>query len=224
MLRLYAWRPAALSLGRFQPLEPFVDRAAERDLVIVRRPTGGGAIHHDDELTFCLVATPGEDGYPRAVEDAYRSVHAMVAAGLASLDIALMPRGHGAPLSVRPRDATLCFLDTTAFDLVDAAGRKVVGSAQRRHEGRVLHHGSIPLSVPALSPEAGALDRLAARPPTWDEVADVLVAAFARGLDASLEPDELGPDERARAAHLAAGPYADPRLPERGVARRRPAP
>jgi len=71
VLRFYAWSPAALSLGRFQPDAPFREPARRAGAVLVRRPTGGGAIHHDDELTFALVATPGQDGYPAGVEEAY---------------------------------------------------------------------------------------------------------------------------------------------------------
>ncbi|MCB9899062.1 MAG: lipoate--protein ligase family protein [Planctomycetes bacterium] len=220
-LRLYAWEPAALSLGRFQPLEPFVERAAAHGLTIVRRPTGGGAIHHDRELTFCLVATPGRDGYPISVEDAYGLVHEAVRRALESLGVPLRARGGDAPLSVKPRDATLCFLDTTAFDLVDVAGRKVVGSAQRRRDGRVLHHGSIPLEPPALSPGAGALSILAGRPVTWDEVADALVPAFSAVFGCPLHEGVLSDAERGAAQRLAAGPYADPRLPARGRTTRR---
>lgn len=209
VLRLYDWVPAGLSLGRFQPLEPFLDVAREADVSVVRRPTGGGAIHHTDELTFCLVARPGADAYPAGVEDAYREVHAAVARALAACGASLRPRGGGAPRSVHPRAATLCFEDTTAFDLVDEAGRKVVGSAQRRRDGRVLHHGSIPLSVPRLSPGAGSVADAAGRRVAWDELADALVESFAEAWSLVLEPDELSGNERAQAEFLRRDRYAD---------------
>ena len=71
LLRLYGWELQALSLGYFQPLEPFVDVARGAGVVIVRRATGGGAIHHADELTFSIVATPGSDGYSADIVPAY---------------------------------------------------------------------------------------------------------------------------------------------------------
>ncbi|HEX5011697.1 MAG TPA: lipoate--protein ligase family protein, partial [Planctomycetota bacterium] len=108
----------------------------------------------------------------------------------------------GSRLSTRPRDATLCFHDLTALDLVDAQGRKVAGSAQRRVGARVLHHGSLPLEVPRLSPAGGSVSLAAGRPVGWDELADALVAAFAAALPAGLRPDALTPDERARAEEL----------------------
>ncbi len=208
-LRLYAWSPPALSLGWFQPREAFVDRAARAGVQIVRRPTGGGAIHHDDELTFCLVARAGEAGYPADTSAAYRAVHAVVAEALAALGAELTPRGGDAPLSVSPRAATLCFEDTTAFDLVDDEGRKVVGSAQRRDGTRVLHHGSIPLQVPALSPASGSVSLAARRAVTWSEAADRVTEAFARWLG-PLEATEPTPDERQASQDLAHHMAVDP--------------
>ena len=218
VLRLYAWQPAGLSLGHFQPAAAFAEAARAAGVAMVRRPTGGGAIHHDAELTFCLVAEPGRDGYPAGRLEGYRAVHAAVRAALATLGVPVELRGGDAPLSTRPRDAKLCFLDTTALDLVDADGRKLVGSAQRHREVdgrmRVLHHGSIPLEVPALSPGCGAVNPAAARAGrpavSWDALADALVSAFAEGLTGPLEPDDVHPGEHAAAARLAPGLRADP--------------
>src|SRR5690606_21455320 len=131
---------------------------------------------------------------------AYAWVGGVLARALAALGAPLAPRGDGAPLSVRPRTAGLCFHDTTALDLVDAAGRKVVGSAQRRVGRRVLHHGSIPLSVPAASPGAGALALAAGRAVGWDEAADAVAAGFAAALGGRLHPAAPSRDEE----HLAA--------------------
>lgn len=191
-LRLYGWRPAALSLGYFQPREPFVRPAALAGVEIVRRQTGGGAIYHDDELTFCVVATPGRDGYPSDTIAAYRRIHELLIEALGSLGAELSFRGEEAPLSVRPRDASMCFDDHTSMDLVDAQGRKVVGSAQRRSDGRVLHHGSIPLSVPLLSPDAGSVGLAAGRAVTWEEAADAVEMTFRISLcGGGLIPDAL---------------------------------
>jgi len=203
-LRLYAWDPPALSLGWFQPRQGFDEQAVRAaGARIVRRPTGGGAIHHDRELTFSIAAEPGRDGYPADVVGAYAWVHERLREGLAAVGARVAPQG-GGRLSTRPRDATLCFHDLTALDLVDAHGRKVAGSAQRRVGARVLHHGSLPLEVPRLSPDGGAVSLAAGRHVGWDELADALVAAFAAALPAGLQPDALTPDERARAEELLA--------------------
>ncbi len=209
LLRLYSWDPPALSLGWFQPLEPFVELAEREGLELVRRPTGGGAIHHDQELTFCLIATPGRHGYPVEVVAGYHWVHGIIRGALAELGAELSFRGDGAPLSVRPQGATLCFEDTTSLDLVDGQGRKVVGSAQRRKNGRVLHHGSIPLTPPGLSRASGALDLACGRPVSWDEAAETLARHFATTLGSGVfEPSELSEAEHRAAVEFRARPDA----------------
>ena len=87
-LRFYAWSPPCLSLGRSQPLAD-VDLAACRaaGVDIVRRPTGGRAILHTDELTYS-VALPQDD--PRVagdVVDSYRRISEGLLAGLHQLDV-----------------------------------------------------------------------------------------------------------------------------------------
>ena len=206
VLRLYGWSPAALSLGYFQPVEPFVALAREAGLVLVRRPTGGGAIHHDQELTFGIVATPGRDGYPAAVIEAYEWVHAVLVDALARVGVTVHLRGGDAPLSVRPRTAGLCFADITALDLVDIDGRKLVGSAQRRTGGRVLHHGSIPLEVPALTPGSSSVALRAGRAVARDELAEIVAEVFATRVRGSgLLADTLNADELREAERLAPG-------------------
>src|SRR5690242_18095105 len=58
-LRFYQWSEPTLSLGYFQRYEDRSLHPASLDCPIVRRPTGGGAILHDKELTYSL-ALPGK--------------------------------------------------------------------------------------------------------------------------------------------------------------------
>ena len=60
-LRLYAWTPACLSLGYAQNAAD-VDHAAlaQAGWVLVRRPTGGRAVLHTDELTYSVIAPLNE--------------------------------------------------------------------------------------------------------------------------------------------------------------------
>src|SRR5262245_38674114 len=79
-LRLYAWPPPGLSLGYFQKSAPFA--AVPGPHVLVRRLTGGGAIYHDDEITFALVLD--QAAFPVAVDASYRVVHDAIARALRS--------------------------------------------------------------------------------------------------------------------------------------------
>ena len=78
-LRLYRWAPAALSFGRNEPALRRYDRAAIERLGLnpVRRPTGGRAVWHADELTYA-VAAPAETPSGRFAE-AYRRIHETLA-------------------------------------------------------------------------------------------------------------------------------------------------
>jgi lipoate-protein ligase A len=139
VLRLYRWQPACLSFGRNQPARGQYDEAAARalDIDIVRRPTGGMAVLHDHELTYAVVAPADVLGGPR---QSYHTINAALVAGLQSLGIP-------AELSAgRPRSAFgsvhPCFAEPAAGEVV-AAGRKLVGSAQRCDKRVILQHGSI---------------------------------------------------------------------------------
>ncbi|HZM00695.1 MAG TPA: hypothetical protein VFD43_10630, partial [Planctomycetota bacterium] len=94
-------------------------------------------------------------------------------------------------------------------DLIDERERKLVGSAQRRAGGRVLHHGSLPLAVPSLTPQSGSVALAAGREVGWEELADAVSAALAEALGAELQPGALGAEESRLAAELQPL-YADP--------------
>ncbi len=55
ILRTYGWSWATLSLGYFQHLADAQDDPRFADAPIVRRPTGGGAIWHDQEITYAII-------------------------------------------------------------------------------------------------------------------------------------------------------------------------
>ena len=144
-LRLYDWVPPAVSLGYFQTPSEVLDEAELKaeGFHWVRRETGGGAIFHNDEVTFSLSCAEEPEILPfnrarsyEAVNDALK--RALLLSGLQASKFSEGRRG--------PDDRNnLCFLTSTAYDVL-YEGRKIAGSAQRRKNGRVLHHGSLFLS------------------------------------------------------------------------------
>jgi lipoate-protein ligase A len=199
-LRLYGWWPHAVSLGWFQRFAEFADLPPGTP--IVRRRTGGGAIHHGDELTFALVLPA--DLLPRDVAASYVLLHDAIRAALADCGIACerLDAGH-APT---PRPITRwCFAEPGRDDLVTARG-KLLGSAQRRVQTpspRVLHHGSLVVSTPALTPFVAAIaDARAVDATLRDQLADRLVHHFARVLALEPRPGTLTTDETALARQL----------------------
>jgi lipoyl(octanoyl) transferase len=86
VVRFYRWSPACLSFGRNQPARGLYDLAAavSRGIDFVRRPTGGQAVLHADELTYAVIAPVSRIGRPR---DAYRQINGALVAGLRSLGV-----------------------------------------------------------------------------------------------------------------------------------------
>jgi lipoate-protein ligase A len=219
VLRVYRWSPPCLSLGRNQPTHGY-DRAeiALRGLDVVRRPTGGRAVLHHRELTYSVAAPQGALGGPR---EAYAAINRALVAGLQALGIPahLQPAGtERAPIpSLAP-----CFEQPVEGE-VTAAGRKLVGSAQRTEAGVMLQHGSLPIqddqsTVPLLlragfeagpvEPPATLADLLGTAP-DWDALVEALASGWQAGLGVGLVRDGLTEDEVRRAEGLR-GRYDDP--------------
>ncbi len=185
-LRFYEWTEPTLSLGYFQNHGDIDRQLAGRQAAVVRRPTGGGAIWHDRELTYCLVL-PRRHPRTRPNPALYRIVHLAIAEALRSFGVttAFPAPDQDHAETERP---FLCFTDLCEFDLA-IEGSKVVGSAQRRREGAILQHGSILLEA---SPGLPALEGLGDRAPnarfTLDDLERSLRVTIAQALDLELYP------------------------------------
>ena len=88
-LRFYGWQPPCLSIGYSQSMEGEVDvdRCREAGVYFVRRPTGGRAILHTDELTYSVVASQSEPRVAGGVIESYRRLSAGLVAGLRDLGV-----------------------------------------------------------------------------------------------------------------------------------------
>jgi len=198
VLRFYTWKPHALSLGYFQHWATFAPLAEEH--VIVRRFSGGGAIHHQDELTFSIAAAQEHALFRGEVRRSYERVHGMLARAFAALGVRASLRGAEALASDRAATG-MCFHESTPLDLA-WDGRKGVGSAQRRSGGRVLHHGSIKLGASALE-EGVAVLRAHAPALEPAALAERIRAEFERALGVEFARESPGATEREHAARRA---------------------
>ena len=137
-LRLYRWRPFCLSFGRHEPATRRYDpvRIAALGIDTVRRPTGGRAVWHAQELTYAVAAPAAEFGFLRA---AYLEIHCMLAQALGQIGVP----AYLAPQAATPTlDAGACFTQAVGGEIM-CSGRKLVGSAQLRMGNALLQHGSI---------------------------------------------------------------------------------
>lgn len=205
-LRVYAWRVPTVTLGRFQSVND-VDLmyCVMRGFDVVRRPTGGRGVLHDDEVTYSVVADIA-DGMPRGVSASYKLLCGALAAAYQTLGVAadLTARSHG------EKGAGACYLHATPADLSLGAA-KLSGSAQVWEHDSVLQHGSFvrsrdadaEASVFRLGQEGSG--RLRAATATFTDVLvdvplpDTIIAAVREGFESTLgiklEPGRLTDSE-----------------------------
>ena len=143
-LRFYRWEPATVSLGCTQKAEEEVngDFCKKAGIDIVRRPSGGGAIFHEDEITYSFTAAIIEHPAFADLLGSYYAIIDGLLKGLQKLGIKVEVR---AGKSSGPERYLPCFSLSSRHDLV-VNGKKIIGSAQRRKKNAFLQHGSIPLS------------------------------------------------------------------------------
>ncbi len=141
-LRFFQWKPFCISLGKNQTLTDIdMDRCLAQCVDVVRRPTGGRAILHAEELTYSVIF--GGDG-GGSIEDVHRQIGRALTAGLRKLGIpADMTATQADFRNVYQQASSMACFTSSARHEIQVAGKKLVGSAQRRFAGAVLQHGSI---------------------------------------------------------------------------------
>lgn len=140
VLRLYRWRPFAVSYGYHQSLEGFdADAIAAAGYGLVRRPTGGRAILHADELTYAVVGTSPSELFGTTLHQTYTRINEALVLFLRDLGLPADVSGGESRDDAR---GMVCFKSAGRHE-INVRGRKLVGSAQRRRGDVFLQHGSI---------------------------------------------------------------------------------
>lgn len=147
-LRLYGWSPPCLSLGYAQrAADVDIERLATLGYGLVRRPTGGRAILHTDELTYAVIAPMDEPRVTGGVLESYQRLSAALLAGLHHLGLGVRAdRTQARHETVE--SGPVCFEVPSNYEITvgtAAEARKLLGSAQVRKQGVVLQHGTLPL-------------------------------------------------------------------------------
>ncbi len=234
-LRLYSWEPACLSLGYAQPIGQ-VDRTRllRRGWDLVRRPTGGRALLHVDELTYSVVAPASHPIVVGGVLPSYQRLSTALSASLMRM---------GLRVEIHPaadaRDAAranpICFEVPSAYELT-VDGKKLVGSAQVRRRAGVLQHGSLPLSgditrildglrfeardersgaALRLMERAATVESLTSRAATWEWAAECWIQGFQEALGLAFRQEDLTEAEVRSAGQLRVERYQHPSWTER---------
>jgi lipoate-protein ligase A len=228
-LRLYRWEPACLSLGYGQRYRE-VDEGGllARGWDVVRRPTGGQAILHTDELTYSVTAPADHPLVAGGVLPSYRRIAAALQRGLEKLAVPAVARERYAPAGLGK--GPVCFETPSDWEIT-WEGRKLVGSAQVRRRAGVLQHGTIPLYgdlgriTEALSfdsnaekaeaarrvrEQAATVEAALGRRASWEEAAGAVLQGFLECLEVKIHPGELTQTEIAAAHRLETEKYGSP--------------
>lgn len=226
-LRLYAWEPACLSLGVAQSAgEVDVEALMREGWGLVRRPTGGRAILHTDELTYAVMAPIGNAHVAGGILESYRHLSQGLVAGLERLGVTA--EAAAVPDEARPLDQPVCFENPSAYEIT-AGGRKLIGSAQVRRRRGVLQHGTLPLGgdlrricralifdTPAerlaaaerLGRKASTVEALTGARPAWEDAAQAIRFGFETALGLGFDLASPSAGELDRAGVLARRRYA----------------
>jgi lipoate-protein ligase A len=141
-VRLYRWEPSTLSLGYNQDPETIDWAYCEREgITVTRRPTGGGAIYHDDygDVSYSIVVPA--DAVPGDLLDCYELLCGPILDALGAMGVDADFAEEERPAVYQPA----CYLRALhpAHDVVGPDGRKVSGNAQYRQRDAVVQHGSL---------------------------------------------------------------------------------
>jgi len=145
VLRVYQWNPYCISLGANQDYNSVDQKKTSADgFEIVKRPTGGRAILHAEELTYSVVYHVSQDKTPKQI---YREINLALKNGLKIYNplfekLELEHSQPHFPTFYKDTKSTLCFA-VSAMNEINYQGKKVVGSAQRKIGSVILQHGSI---------------------------------------------------------------------------------
>jgi lipoate-protein ligase A len=203
IVRFYRWKRPTISLGRNQKVDDAVDTSfcQEHGVDIVHRPTGGRAVLHEDELTYC-VASNDTQCFGDTIYANYKSVSEALCEGFHRLGVpaVLAPETRRAPASANGADLP-CFISPSRYELT-VEGRKIVGSAQRRLRRSFLQHGSMPIQCDReklaratrmtnpglLYDEMAGLAEFLPERPSVEKLMEVLIAGFQTRFGVDFQP------------------------------------
>lgn len=200
-LRIYSWHPKCISLGYSQKTDEVIDRTKAQTLGwdVVVRPTGGGVVfHNEEEVTYSIVTLLDNPLLPKGLTLSYKKLSRAVitALKLFGLKAELAVGQKSARTKVRER-AQLCFSYPAEYEIV-VAGKKIVGSAQKRGRRTLLQQGSIFVRQPAAETltllklggqkyDAMSVEELLGRVVSFEEMSAALVKGFEETLGVKLK-------------------------------------
>ncbi|MGH7714135.1 MAG: lipoate--protein ligase family protein [Gemmatimonadaceae bacterium] len=205
VMRVYGWVAPTLSLGRNQRAVGVFDSATatRRNVVIVRRLTGGRAVLHHREVTYSVTGPAARSDTLRA---SYAAINQILLTALEQLGVPASLAPSVQPGARFPAPASAPCFELPAPGEIVLGNSKLVGSAQLRDDAAFLQHGSILIDddqwrvaeltdapMPAAAP-AATLRAALGRAPSLREVAEALFQAVRVHAEAPPTPLEVEDD------------------------------
>lgn len=227
-LRLYAWNPLCLSLGYGQRARDVDWENLEAQAWdIVRRPTGGKAILHGNELTYSVILPKDHELAQGDIVESYRRISEALISALQLLGLA--------PISEKQTKGNsdlgpVCFEVPSHYEIT-SGGKKLIGSAQLRRREGILQHGTLPLhgdidlicdalAYPdeisreqaklKVQERATTLEQILGEKISWQTAAEALVQGFIDTFDIDFEAGTLSELEADATKKLAQERYGNP--------------
>lgn len=147
-IRFYTWKEPSITIGYMQDPNELLDFTMMRKDSVhwIRRPTGGRAVLHWEDLTYSCIFPKSFSGMGSSVKESYALITKCLAEGLRLAGIESSSHDSYDQLLAVKREVKLpCFLAPNRDEIM-VHNRKLVGSAQKRVSEGILQHGSIPFS------------------------------------------------------------------------------
>jgi len=215
-VRLYCWKPSAVSIGKFQDIQNEVqlENCRKHGVDVVRRITGGGTVYHDseDEITYSVIVSK-QDLNATDITTVYAKIYSGLAEALKSLGIT----------------ADFNEGNTKTCPNLTIKGKKISGSAQAHKSGVALQHGTLLLNVDlekmftllrvpwaktclevvnVAKNKITSINAELGKEVSIEEVNEVLVEGFQKALDIKLVKSDLSAYEQELAERLCKEKYS----------------
>ncbi|MBI5417098.1 lipoate--protein ligase family protein [Candidatus Poribacteria bacterium] len=143
-IRFYTWNKPSISLGYFQTAEKeiLLENCNKYNIPIVRRITGGRAVFHDCEITYSIVAKEDNPYVSGNIKKAFFSIAKCLLDGLKFYGIEGELVSRMVSSNKKNNRNPVCFSSVSWYEIV-INGKKIVGTAQTKKKGIILHQGSI---------------------------------------------------------------------------------
>lgn len=210
--RLYSWAVPTFSIGVSQQIGKVLnlEYIESSGFSYVRRITGGKTVLHDNEITYAVVTSADTFYRENDLYKSYMLISRILVSAFQRLGIdAYLSQGSPSKLS---KSNNPCFSFPTPNE-IEIAGKKIVGSAQKRDNTALLQHGSIPVTMDftAYARGTGVPEGLIEKSMTTlnrvceksrENLAAALIESFENFIGGSLQEFEFGKSHTAEIVKL----------------------